>query len=262
MTLSAAGVTLLADVAYIARLQLHLAYDLAVLYRVPIDVDDPNYLRELIRVAFTIRGAQAVDESIIKVVPALVRPLLKAYYSKGLLSAARGLPFVGKFFLQRNSVKVGIPVVGVPLSVAPNYYSTVIAGKHARAEFRNDARVQETAKTVVTKTNRPRSILWVAWMMVLADGKITDDEALFMQRLVEQLHNQHNLTDDQFVNVNVNVIDLDIADVWLRLDKETGDLSDLLEVAVKTAEIDGSVHKLETAVLEELRERYRDRKAE
>ncbi|MDP4332128.1 hypothetical protein Q7F20_01990 [Curtobacterium sp. A7_M15] len=252
LTLPAAGVTLLVDVAYIARLQLHLAYDIAVLYRVPINVDDPDDLWKLVRVAFTIRGAQAVSEGVTKVVPALVRPLVKAFYSKAVFTAARSLPVVGKFLLQRNVVKIGIPVVGVPVSVALNYYSTIIAGKHARAVFRNDARVDEAATRAVSRTDHPRSVLWVAWMIVLADGRITDDEALFMRKLVEQLHDQHDLADEQFANV----IDLDVDDVWRRLDQETGDLSDLFDVTLKTAEIDGSVHKLETAVLEELRERY------
>jgi len=257
LTLPAAGVTLLVDVAYIARLQLHLAYDIAVLYRVPINVNNPDDLWKLIRVAFTIRGAQAVSEGVTKVVPALVRPLVKAFYSKAVLTTARGFPVVGKFLLQRNVIKIGIPLVGVPLSVAINYYSTVIAGKHARTVFRNDARVEEAATSVVSKSDHPRSMLWVAWMMVLADGKITDDEALFMRGLVEQLHDQHDLTDDQFANV----IDLDVEDVWRRLDGETGDLADLLDVAVTTAQIDGSVHKLETAVLQELQDRYADRQA-
>ncbi len=252
ITLPAAGISMLVDVAYIARLQLHLAYDIAVLYRVEIDIDDPDDLWKLIRVAFTIRGAQAVNEGVIKVVPTLVRPIVKTFYSKGVLNAARGLPVVGKFLLQRNVIKIGIPIVGVPLSVALNYYSTMIAGKHARAVFRNDARIDETATSAVARTSHPSSLLWVAWMMVLADGKITDDESLFMRRLVEQLHDQHDISDEEFANV----INLDVEDVWRRLDAEAGDVSDLIDVAVKTAEVDGTVHKLESAVIEELCERY------
>jgi tellurite resistance protein len=71
------------------------------------------------------------------------------------------------------------------------------------------------------------------------------------------LHKQHDLTDDQFANV----FDIDVEDVWRRLDEETGDPADLLDVAVKTAEIDGLVHKPETAVIQELRDRYGDRQA-
>lgn len=45
----------------------------------------------------------------------MVRPLIKRFYSKGVLTAAKGLPVVGKFLLQRNVIKIGIPLVGVPL---------------------------------------------------------------------------------------------------------------------------------------------------
>ncbi len=73
-----------------------------------------------------------------------------------------------------------------------------------------------------------------------------------MRRLVEQLRDQHDISDEEFANV----INLDVEDVWRRLDAEAGDLSELIDVAVKTAEVDGTVHKLESAVIEELRERY------
>lgn len=252
ITLPAAGVSMLVDVAYTARLQLHLAYDIAVLYRVPLDVDDPDDLWKLIRVAFTIKGAQAASDAIVKAVPALVRPLVKAFYSKGVLNAAKGLPVVGKFLLQRNVIKVGIPVVGVPLAVALNYYSTLLAGRHARAVFRNDARVGEVATKLVARSEHPRSLLWVAWLTVIADGKITDDEALLMRRLAEQLGEQHDHTDSDFANL----VDLDADEVWRRLDNETGDLSDLLDVSRKTAEVDGNVHKLETAAIDQFRARY------
>ena len=50
------------DVAFISRLQLRLARDIAVLYRVPLDTSDPDDLWKLIRVAFTIKGGEAVRE--------------------------------------------------------------------------------------------------------------------------------------------------------------------------------------------------------
>ena len=41
-TVPAATVTVMVDVAFITRLQLRLAYDVAVLYRVPLDPSDPD----------------------------------------------------------------------------------------------------------------------------------------------------------------------------------------------------------------------------
>ena len=66
----AAFATVMVDVAFITRLQLRLAYDVAVLYRVPIDLSDPDDMWKLIRVAFTIKGGEAVREGVVKVVPA------------------------------------------------------------------------------------------------------------------------------------------------------------------------------------------------
>lgn len=75
--------------------------------------------------------------------------------SKGVLAAAKGLPVVGKFLLQRTVIKVGIPLVGIPLAVLVNRYTTQITGRHARAVFRNEARVIEVATTLTERTKHP-----------------------------------------------------------------------------------------------------------
>ena len=62
VTVPAALTTVMVDVAFISRLQLRLARDIAVLYRVPLDTSDPDDLWKLIRVAFTIKGGEAVRE--------------------------------------------------------------------------------------------------------------------------------------------------------------------------------------------------------
>lgn len=184
VVLPAAAVTILVDVAYTARLQMHLAYDIAVLYQIPLDLTDPDDLWKLLRVAFTIKSTQVASEGLLKAVPAIVKPLVKAFYKGATIEAGKALPLIGKYLLQRNVIKIGIPIVGVPLSVGLNYYTTLLAGRHARAVFRNDARITEVADRLTERTQRPQSMLWVAWMLIMADGKVTDDEALLMKQLV------------------------------------------------------------------------------
>ena len=75
---------------------------------------------KLIRVAFTIKSGEFVREGVVRAVPPFMRQVIKRYYSGPVLAAARGLPFVGKFLLQRNVIKIGIPVVGVPVAVVLN----------------------------------------------------------------------------------------------------------------------------------------------
>jgi hypothetical protein len=249
-TVPAAVATLMVDVAFITQLQLRLAYDLSVLYRVPLDVSDPEDLWKLIRVAFTIKGGEVVREGAVKVVPAMMRPLIKSFYSGSVLAAARGLPFVGKFLLQKTVIKIGIPLVGVPLAVVLNRYTTLLAGRHAQAVFRNEARVIELAENVCERSQHPQLMLWVAWLVITAD-KIADDEALLMRHLVRLARERHQIIDEQLARL----VDVDPAEVWRRLDAESGDLSDLLDAGKRVAAVDGAVTAKERAIIAELEDR-------
>lgn len=252
-TVPAAVVTVMVDVAFITRLQLRLAYDVAVLYRVPLDPSDPDDMWKLIRVAFTIKSGEVAREGVVKIVPALMRPVIKRFYSGSVLTATKGLPFVGKYLLQRNVIKVGIPVVGVPLATVLNRYTTLLAGRHARAVFRNEARVVELAERLSKRSQHPQLLLWVAWLVITADHKVADDEALLMRHLVRLVRDDHQIVDGQFAHL----VDIDPVEVWRRLDAEPGDLSDLMDVADQVATVDGAVNALETAVISELRDRCR-----
>ncbi|MEU5098050.1 hypothetical protein [Streptomyces sp. NPDC020996] len=252
-TFPAAVATLMVDVAFITRLQLRLTYDIAVLYRVPLDLSDPEDMWKLIRVAFTIKSGEAVREGVTKAVPAMVRPLIKRFYSGGALSATRGLPVVGKYLLQRNVIKIGIPLVGVPLAVVLNRYSTLLAGRHALAVFRNEARVIELAENLSKRSRHPQLMLWVAWLVIKANRKIADDEALLMRHLVRVVRERHQVVDEQLAHL----VDIDPAEVWGRVAAEPGDLSDLLDVADRVATVDGEVNAREKAVISELRHRCR-----
>ncbi|MEV7213348.1 hypothetical protein AB0O31_09685 [Kitasatospora cineracea] len=253
-TVPTAITTLMIDVVFISQLQLRLAYDISVLYRVPLDLSDPEEMWKLLRVAFTIKSGEVARGGATKIVPALMRPLIKRFYSKGVLSAAKSLPIVGKFLLQRNVIKIGIPVVGVPLAVSLNRWTTLIAGRHARTVFRNEARVVEIAEGLSERSRHPRSLLWVAWLVKEADGGGSDDEALLIRTLVRLVREQHQVVDERFARL----VDLDPAEVWRRLDAEpAGDLSDLVDAGERVAEVDGPVNAQEEAVLAELRERCR-----
>jgi tellurite resistance protein len=252
-TVPAAVTTVMVDVAFTTRLQLRLAHDIAVLYRVPLDTSDPDDLWKLIRVAFTIKSGEAAREGVVKVVPAMVRPLVKRFYSKDVLYAAKGLPVVGKHLLQRNVIKIGIPLVGIPLAVVVNRYTTQIAGRHARAVFRNDARVIELAGSLCDRTAHPQLLLWVAWLVIVADGKISDEEAALMRHLVKRLRDKYQVVDEQVAGL----VEIDPAEVWRRLAAEPGDLADLLDAANRVATVDGATNRRERAILSELQERCR-----
>ncbi|MBB6414850.1 hypothetical protein [Streptomyces sp. AK010] len=252
-TVPAALATVMVDVAFISQLQLRLAYDISVLYRVPIDVHDPEDLWKLIRVAFTIKSGEAANKTVTKAIPVIVRPLVKRFYSGSVLNAGKALPVVGKHLLQRNVIKIGIPLVGVPLAVLLNRYTTLVAGRHARAVFRNEARVIELAEGLSERSRHPQLMLWVAWLVLRTNAKtkIADDEALLMRHLVRLVRERHEVVDEKLANV----VDIDPAEVWKRVDAEPGDLGDVLDAAERVATVDGDVNSREKAILAELRER-------
>jgi tellurite resistance protein len=250
-TVPAAVVTLMVDVAFVTQLQIRLAYDIAVLYRVPLDTSDPEDLWKLIRVAFSIKSGEFVREGVAKAVPPLMRQVIKKYYSGPVLAAARGLPFVGKQLLQRNVLKIGIPGVGVPLAVVVNRYTTLVAGRHAQAVFRNEARIIQLAENLSKRSQHPQLMLWVAWLVIMADRKISDEEALLMRHLVRQVRDQHQVVDEQLAHL----VDIDASEVWRRLDAEPGDLSDILDAANQVATVDGDINGREKAIIRELHER-------
>lgn len=238
----------LVDVSFTAKLQLQLAHDIAVLYRVPIDVSDPEDLWGLIRVAFTIKAGEVAEEGLLKAVPAIVKPLVKAFYKKEVITAGRALPVVGKYLLQRNVVKIGIPVVGVPLAIVLNNWTTVIAGRHARAVYRNQARILEVAETIAAKSLHPVLVLRVAWLMIVADGNPTADESQLMRHLVSSVRKRHNVVDEELSQL----IEVDRADILHQVDVAPGDRGDLLIAARSVAEIDGTVNAGEQSVLDQL----------
>ena len=249
-TVPAAIATFMVDVTFITQLQLRLAYDIAVLYRVPLDMSDPDDLWKLIRVAFTIKGGELVREGAIKAVPPIVRQVIKKYYSGAILAAAKGIPFVGKYLLQRTVIKIAIPFVGVPLAVGMNHYTTLLAGRHARDIFRNEARVIELAEGLSKRTKHPQLMLWVAWLVIMADHKITDDEALLIRHLVRLVRDHHQVVDDQLAQL----VDVDPAEVWRRLDAEPADLSDILDTATRVATVDGPVNVRERTTISEVQD--------
>lgn len=94
-------------------------------------------------------------------------------------------------------------------------------------------------------------MLWVAWLVIMADKKIADDETLLMRHLVRIVRDQHQIVDEQLANL----VDVDPSEVWERLDNESGDLRDILDVAERVAAVDGPVNKLEKTMIAELHRR-------
>jgi hypothetical protein len=250
LALPVGGASFVVDLMFTSRKQLRMAYDIAVIYGVPLDLSDPDDLWKLIRVAFAVKAGEVGREAMGKGVPVVVRPIVKKIFSGSTLATAKSLPVVGKYLLQRNIIKFAIPAIGVPVSVGVNYWSTKMAGTKARKVFREEARIAEAARRITERTALHDELLWVLWLIINSDGHVQDCERLLLTHVtaivsasgkdVAALHDLRAL------------IDLDRGTVWAKIDAAAGDRNGLFDAAVMAAAIDGQVNAAELADLRKL----------
>lgn len=250
LTLPAAGVALVVDLLYMSNLQLKLAYDIAVLYRVPLDLDDPEDLWNFVQVAFTIKGGEVVNTAWTKGIPVVIRPIVRKIFSGPTLLAVRSFPVVGKHLLQRTIIKIAIPVVGVPVSSLVNYWSTKIAGRHAIRIFRLQAAINEAAVRMVDSSNHLSELLWVCWIAAKADGVIRESESYLLREVVRHVTEREPLL--PALKDLESTINVDTDRLWTELEGQIGDLAGVYSAGVTVAAVDGKIHAKELQFLQKL----------
>jgi len=253
LTVPAAGLSFVVDLIFTSQIHLRLAYDVGVLYRVPLDLRDPEDLWKLIRVAFAVKAAEFGRGAIGKGVPVAVRPIVKKFYSGSTLTVAKSLPVVGKYLLQRNVIKFLIPGVGVPLSMAVNYWSTKIVGAQATKIFREEAQIAEAARRMTERTMHHAELLWVLWLIIKCDGaRVHENERLLLTHVTAIVG---DLNGELAALAGLrSTIDLDQQMVWSMLASATGDLGAIYDAGVVAAAIDGKINVDERKTLRKLAE--------
>ena len=248
LTLPAAVASFTADLLFTTQLQFRLAYDMAILYGVDIDVDDPEDLVDLLRVAFGIKAGAVANEALLKVAPKAVQAVVKGVYKGALLEFMHALPVIGRYLLQRNVVKFAIPIVNVPLSAGMNYWWTGAIAKRARALYRNRAALNEEAIKLVASVDHHGLLLRTVWFITQADGKFAEGEAILMRSITKQLA-AHGEADDVLKELE-GTINLDVSSLAVDIKALSEPMREhLFHAAVVGAAADGEAHKLEITAL-------------
>lgn len=251
LAIPAAAATFAVDLAYTARLQLRLAYDIAVLYNTSFDLDDPDDMLRFVKIAFAVQGREVVGNATLKGTPAVAKPLVKKIFSGATLSAAKSLPVIGKYLLQRNIVKFAIPAVGVPLTVAVNYWMTKATGGNAASTMRRMAQINEAADRAVDLTKDYMAMLWAVWLVIDADGKVDGEELSLLNSLIACAR-ERGASDDDLARLR-DTVDVDENRAWGMI-MNADDLSSIYETAVLAACVEGKLNNQEREVLRKLAE--------
>lgn len=248
-TLPAAGTAFVVDLAYLSQAQLKLAYDISVLYRVPLDLEDPDDLWKLIRIAFSVKVAEGAGLVAVKGIPAVVRPLVKKYYARGFLAAAKTLPVIGRYLLQRNVMKFAVPVVSVPATIGVNFWTTKTTGQQAQRLMRTEARLIEAASRIVEENTNLTELMWAMWLTMNSGGRTTEDQRTLLHHVTIHARNR-GVSEGDLADFR-NVTEIDEERIWGLL-ASVEDIVPIYNAAVLAASVRGKTTESSIQVLEQM----------
>lgn len=240
------------DLLYVTKLQLQLAYDLAILYNHPINRDDPEDMYDLLRVAFGIKAGEAIRETLPKAIPEATRVAVKKIFTGSALAWLKALPIIGKYLLQRNIIKFAIPMIGIPISMKMNHWQTGQVGKKARGIYRDKAKIRELAHNMACEHELPSSvILKTAWYIVYADQVVRPEEGWFLKTLTDELDEDPN--NAEVLHDFREMIAFDKEGYLRDINNLPQSLRELVfEIATSIAVIDHEINEKEIEALKEL----------
>ena len=179
-----------------------------------------------------------------------MRPVLQKIFAGDPDAAAKSLPAMGRFLLQRNLVKFAIPGLGVPLSIGVNYWSAGASGNQAAAVFRREARIMATARRITERSVVPAELLWVLWLIIKADGVVHENERLLLKH-VSALVGDLDSELSALAGLD-RTIDFDLRSTVSIPDFVSQDTEALYQAGVAAAAVDGSIDPNELSRLKKV----------
>ena len=250
LTIPAAATSFITDLFFTTRLQIHLTYDLSVIYNYSIDFEDPEDLIDFFRVAFGVKAGEQARSSISKLAPEGTRVLTKRTIKGSILEVLKRTPVIGKYLLQRNIIKFAIPVVSIITNAGVNYYSTDLIAKVAKEIYRDKAVIREVSFDIVESIDYSMTDLFLRtiYLVMQSDGKIQNSESWMLKEILEQYTNNdvHKIMLNKFksmVQVDKNTILKEINEL------DPHNKQSLFKAAIYAASIDHKITKNEKILL-------------
>ncbi len=134
------------EMIYLARLQMRLVLDLAVVYDLQLDPNDPEDVLMVFGYALGIAPVEALGQILQISGQAITKDAIRKYISKGTLKTIQDLgKKIGLKILQRNIIKYAIPIASIGVASTYNYTATQSIGKIAKIHFKNRQNPDEAA---------------------------------------------------------------------------------------------------------------------
>ncbi|MBE9155163.1 TerB family tellurite resistance protein [Cyanobium sp. LEGE 06113] len=196
MTLPAAITAVMVEVLFTVRLQLRLAYDLHLLYGIPLDASDPEELTRLFAVVYGIKVAEVGGLGVKAFGPEVARAqLFRLIHGNTpvIQAAARSVlgPRIAKQVTQKAILKTAVPIVGTAISAGWNYTTTHMMGIRVRHGVRVTAALREETGRLQGQIGRNEqaevAVLEGLMALALADRNFDDKEREVYLTFLKQL---------------------------------------------------------------------------
>lgn len=161
------------DLFFLTSLQLHLAYDISVLYGHPVDLDDPEEVRDILRVSLGSKPGDGLDLD--PAADGIDVADVAQYVTRGAGKLSkRALSVLGKRLLRKALVKLTVPAISIPLASALNYLSAGQTAKIARQVYRDKAWARELAPRLAAAGEEAPELLLESMVLIFSADKRAD----------------------------------------------------------------------------------------
>jgi uncharacterized tellurite resistance protein B-like protein/RNA polymerase subunit RPABC4/transcription elongation factor Spt4 len=255
VTISSVGITtgllistLGAEMIYLVKLQMKLVLDLATVYDMELDPEDPEDILMIFGYALGVAPVNLVGRAIYVPTKALTVQAVRKYISKGTLKAVQDIGRkLGVKILQRTIIKYAVPAASIAVGSSYNYVTTKSIGRIAKAHLKNRGQVTDELRALISR-EQTYTLTFPAAAMYIArlDGEVTTEEMdLFKGMLSRMQFDETEQVDaDRLMRANEGTILAAIAELEEQEEKRA-----LIEVLVLMAIADGDLQKQEREFL-------------
>jgi len=248
-----------AEMAYTLRLQVRAAYDLCLLYGVPLDPDDPEDLWNIFLIGLGVKGGESVGRAIQQLVPKITQQQVRRVLRAGLIRRriqnwfAKNVSreIAARYLAEGFLLKVAVPGVSIALGAGWNYVSTLGIGRGVRSRVRGTGMSIERVNQLELPLDvPPEAILATALNVIATTSRVHENEMAAYRRLGARIQELHPEFDPQA-----------LGDTWLDQEQWLSQLATIdgideqeaiLAVAETMAVLDGRVRRPEATLLKKM----------
>jgi len=254
-TIGSAGITtgiligtIGAEMIYLAKLQMKLVLDLATIYDLELDPEDPEDILMIFGYALGVAPVNLVGRAIHVPAKALTAQAIRKHISKGTLKAIQAIGRkLGIKILQRTIIKYAVPAASIAVGGSYNYVTTKSIGRIAKAHLKNRGQVTDELRTLISREQTyTLTIPAAAMYMAHLDGEVTTEEMDLFKGVLSrmQFDETEQVDADRLMRADEETILAAIAELEEQEVKRA-----LIEVLVLMAIADGDLYKQEREFL-------------